>query len=196
MNEENAFWRRVIASKFGVEERGWLTNGTMRSHKKSLWKKIEDGKERFLKYICWSKGRGYRIRLWEDQWIEGGLLKDQFLQIYDIAQNKGVQVCDCFVREVDDGEIWQVLVYRNLNDWELNEYEKLMRALSIVSPGNNDDTPRWTLTENESFTVKSCYKGLLQSADNGGTFPYKQIWKVKVRTRISFLLGKLVGSIS
>lgn len=95
MNEENAFWKRVITSKFGLEERGWLICGAMHSHNKSLWKKIEDGKESFLRYTRWNVGRGNIIRFWEDQWVEGGLLKDQFPQIYDIAQNKGVGVCDC-----------------------------------------------------------------------------------------------------
>lgn len=42
MKEENVLWRRVVASKFGVDNRGWLANGRMQPHRRSLWKKIEE----------------------------------------------------------------------------------------------------------------------------------------------------------
>lgn len=42
--EECAFWYRLITAKFGVEEKGWYTGGALRSHGRSLWKKISDGK--------------------------------------------------------------------------------------------------------------------------------------------------------
>lgn len=103
-----------------------------------------------------------------------------------IKKTLGMRVSDCFVSNADAGGVCQVLILQNLNDWELNEYEKLMRALAFVSPGNNTDFPWWTLTKKGSFMVKSWYKRLFLCEVSDDPFLYKQIWKVKVPTWISF----------
>lgn len=89
-------------------------------------------------------------------------------------QSKDARLSDCFVRGVDGVGSWQVVVHRHLNDWELLEYAELMKILSAISLGRNEDTPRWKLTKNGNFTVKSWYRGLMQFAYNG-FFPHKQI---------------------
>lgn len=53
---------------------------------------------------------------------------------------------------------WQVVVSRNLNDWEISDYEKMLRALLCLAPDDSNDIPQWKLTKNGFFTVKSWYK--------------------------------------
>lgn len=53
------------------------------------------------------------------------LLKVPFPQIFNISQNRGAKICDCFIGAPGGEGEWQVLVSRNLNDWEISEYEKL-----------------------------------------------------------------------
>lgn len=60
-----------------------------------------------------------------------------------------------------------------------------MRTLSLVSLDGGNDSLRWMLTKNGSFTVKSWYKWLLKDNDNAVRYPHKQIWKVNVPPRIS-----------
>lgn len=71
--------------------------------------------------------------------MEEDLFKDRFPTIYAIAMNKAVRVSNCCTSNQDGEEVWQVVVFRNLNDWELSKYENLMRVLSDVSLGNNED---------------------------------------------------------
>lgn len=81
--------------------------------------------------ISWKVGKGGRISFWSDQWIEGGLLKNQFPQIYNIDQNKVAKICEYYVDVGGGRRVWQVLISRNLKDWELNEYERPIAVISI-----------------------------------------------------------------
>lgn len=69
----------------------------------------------------WRVGRGDTVRFWENQWLDGGTLREQFPKIYIIAQQKGVNICDYHTREIGEGREWHVLVSRNLNNWENGE---------------------------------------------------------------------------
>lgn len=79
-------------------------------------KKIGGGKGRFQPCIRSKVGRGDKISFLNDQWTDGGVLKDQFPWIYSIAQNKGVKICDCYVDVGGGMRDWHVLISRNLND--------------------------------------------------------------------------------
>lgn len=58
---------------------------------------------------------------------------------------------------------WQVAVSRFLNDWEIGEYEELLRILSGVSVNGSKDIPCWSLTPNGSFSVSPFIKNCLSS---------------------------------
>lgn len=47
LKEEEVLWRRVIAPKFGVAERGWFNRMRLRPHGRGVWKKIGVGQEKF-----------------------------------------------------------------------------------------------------------------------------------------------------
>lgn len=135
-------------AKFGVEDRGWFSTGLMRCHGRILWKKIGEGKEKLMKCISWKVGRGNRLNFWTDNWLEGGSLMSQFPQIYLIAQNKEISICDCLDGVIGEEGEWQVVVTRNLSDWKVSVCGKLLGILSQISLKDEDDRPRWTLTKN------------------------------------------------
>lgn len=54
-------------------------------------------------------------------------------------------------------------VSRFLNDWEIGEYEELLRILSGVSVNGSKDIPCWSLTPNGSFSVSPFIKNCLSS---------------------------------
>lgn len=45
--EEDAMWRRTIATKYDRDDSGCFTKGSSRSYGKSLWKKIDLGQKNF-----------------------------------------------------------------------------------------------------------------------------------------------------
>lgn len=47
--------------------------------------------------------------------------------------------------------LWQVNVNRNLQDWEIEEYESLLQTLATNHVSNWEDKLKWLLTKNEIF---------------------------------------------
>lgn len=80
---------------------------------------------------------------------------------------------------------------KNLNDWEISEYENLVGTLSIILLDGINDQPRRSLTNTGSFSVKSFYKHLTKQEDDGTKFPFRQTWKVKVPPVMSSVRGRL-----
>lgn len=141
---------------------GWFTGEIMRIHGRSLWKKIGESRDKFLQCINREVGRGDRLSFWKDNWMEGRSLKYQFPLIYSIAQSKDSIICNCFDGELREEGEWQVVVTKNLKDWEINECGNLLGLLSGTSLKDEDDKLRWSLTKNGVFMVKSWYGRLMR----------------------------------
>lgn len=75
MKQEGMLSRKVITTKFDNDKRGWFTRVESRPHEKDLWKKFGLGRHKFQACIRWKVGKGYRVKLYEDQWLEGGNLR-------------------------------------------------------------------------------------------------------------------------
>lgn len=60
-----------------------------------------------------------------------------------------------------------------------------------MSSDGKNDSPVWFLTKNGIFSVKSYYKFLTKHDDNGIGFQVRQIWKVKVPTRMASFAWKV-----
>lgn len=60
-----------------------------------------------------------------------------------------------------------VYVFRNLQDWQVNEYEDLLELLANARLNNNSDKLIWDLKKNGKFSVSSFYKHLAGCRENG-----------------------------
>lgn len=92
-------------------------------HGRSLWKKIGEGKEKFLNCIRWKVGKGDRLNFWKDNWMEGGSLMSQFPQIYSIALNREARISDYHYGEIGAEGEWQVEMTRTLMTGKLVSLE-------------------------------------------------------------------------
>lgn len=77
-------------------------------------------------------------------------------------------------------------VTQDLNDWKMDEYESLLRSLTLVLLKEDDDQPVWTLSANGKFIVRTFYKYLTKRETVEGNFLFRQIWKVNASSRIVF----------
>ncbi|KAJ0522407.1 putative RNA-directed DNA polymerase [Helianthus annuus] len=134
-------------------------------HKNSLggtWKGIAAIKKEFQKMhmdlnakFFGGVGDGKRLRFWVDQWVQGGSLKTQFPSLYNLAHSKQALIEECYITE-SGSEGWKVKWKRSLNSpQELDEEQRLLAVLSLVSLSNTPDNWQW-YSENKKveFSVK------------------------------------------
>lgn len=74
-------------------------------------------------------------------------LKDRFPRIFAIAQEKCIFVEAIYGNGRMDG-VWSVDVVRNLNDWEVGEYEDLLHLVSDVHVTTKRDQVVWKRKKN------------------------------------------------
>lgn len=77
-------------------------------------------------------------------------------------------------------------VIRNLNDWEVSEYEALPHLLSIVNLNRYNDQLLWKLQEKGDFTMKSYNNHFIRNIVMKQMILFKQIRKVNAPLRIFF----------
>lgn len=112
-------------------------------------------------------------------------LKDTFPRIYAVARNKE-RVKKAY-EAVGGGWAWNVLIKRNLQDWELEEYVNLLLCLSSFKLVEHKDKRVWKIDKKRGFSVKSFYDFLTMRENNDSvTAPLQQIWKSKALPRIVF----------
>lgn len=81
-----------------------------------------------------------------------------------------------------------------MNDWEIDEFTRLLQVLADVHLDNHKDKVTWKFKKYDIFTVKSFYDYLTTRKDDDLNIPVYQIWQAKALLRIAFFLGKRVES--
>ena len=73
--EEDAFWRKVIVAKYGVEDLGWWSKKSFYAHGVGCWKAILGSLELFKSLVRFQIGNGSRFLFWKDVWCGESTLK-------------------------------------------------------------------------------------------------------------------------
>jgi hypothetical protein len=87
-NEEDAFWRLLICSKYGNSHGGWITREVSGPHGVSLWKTIRKEWGNFVKYVNFEVGDGTKVKFWLDTWCGSSSLKEGYPDLFRIARDK------------------------------------------------------------------------------------------------------------
>lgn len=85
--EEDWLWKRVLMEKYWIQD-VWNPNEMHRPNRRSLWKGIVRHLESFKKGIDYDMGKGNRIAFWEDKWCGGSPLKETYLDVFFLAENR------------------------------------------------------------------------------------------------------------
>jgi hypothetical protein len=184
--EESRLWRRVIASKYGVNFGGWHTRSIWGSHGCGLWRSINSGWSDFVPYVDLVVSTGDRILFWIDRWCGDRPLKDVFLDLYACASNRQATIASTLIQSASGSRFeWNVHFVRNFNDWEVEGVASFFELLhSHTSFKEGGDGLRWRLTGNGIFNIRSYYLALRDN--HPVTFPWKAIWGVHAPRRVAF----------
>jgi hypothetical protein len=184
--EKEAYWRKVVALKYGVSLGNWVSGLGRGSYGMSLWKYIRKGWDKFCAHTSFEVGNGACIRFWEDQWCGDQSLSTMFLAVYRIAHHKDAMIAD-YLSWNQDVPHWDVRLVRHLHDWEMVPFQNFMGYVYAQQVHRNaEDQIRWSPDHRGKFAVKSYYKVL--AGRRAQPFPWKPIWKSKVPPRVAFFV--------
>lgn len=116
----------------------------------------------------------------------------RFHRIFAIAQAQNMLVQEAY-RNNNGNVEWLINVIRNLQDWEVREFESLVHRLA-AQVFSGEDKMQWKLEKSGNYYVKSYFKHLTRR-DNvlSPDFTMRQIWKRKVPPRVTFFAWEACG---
>ncbi|CAN6720129.1 unnamed protein product [Malus baccata var. baccata] len=143
--ESQSLWHKVIRSKYGLQVNGWNALPLRKVSSRSPWKDISSGSHQFLICCKFEAGNGERVRFWEDGWLAGGPLKEQFPRLFLLSRKQSHNMSS-FV-EVSSNSLSLNFDFRkNPNEMEIEEVATLLQKVEEVrsSPSKMDNI-RWNL---------------------------------------------------
>uniref|UniRef100_A0A803PSR8 Reverse transcriptase domain-containing protein n=1 Tax=Cannabis sativa TaxID=3483 RepID=A0A803PSR8_CANSA len=90
--EPNSLWHKVIKSHYGKAYNFWDTKWGVQASPRGSWKDISDYYGEYNRLVKFKVGNGANIRFWEDVWIGGSSLKEQFLDVVVISKAKNASI--------------------------------------------------------------------------------------------------------
>ncbi|KAL4586081.1 hypothetical protein LXL04_010712 [Taraxacum kok-saghyz] len=128
-------------------------------------------------------GNGNNTHFWKDRWLEGEILKEIYPELYKVEAEK-----DCKVGERLGGNSsmdwnWKRDLRRGK---ESNTMEDLINKLVNVRLNSKNDSWRWKLNADGSFSVSSLRMRLVDHLALGG-MTEDFIWNMEGKTRKMFL---------
>ena len=153
--EQESIWAKV--SKFGVQGNRWDAGVASRSTYRSPWKYISSLYDEFQHLVSFKVGDGRRIRFWEDAWCDGVALSNRFANLFRISVASNVSIAEVAVSQFGHAPHgWNLRFYRNLHDWELEDYANLTVLLDQVNlNGESADIRIWQPDNSGGFSSKS-----------------------------------------
>lgn len=83
--ERTTLWARVIESKYGLQENGWVAGLALRTTFGCPWKFVSRIYPRFIQSVKVHVGNGNKVRFWEDKWVGDLPLKVTFPNLFSIS---------------------------------------------------------------------------------------------------------------
>ncbi|XVF37794.1 hypothetical protein REPUB_Repub20aG0041400 [Reevesia pubescens] len=155
VKERDSYWKAVIDCKYG-------NDGGSRTKCSFIWRNITSVLDNFSLFgsvvssnVGFLLEDGSLLSFWEDEWVEGVVLKLSFPRIFALAVNKGKRVKEFGIRH-NNLWSWDIVLRRNLFDWELHQWATFLSTISnYVMCSNMDDSLIWKGSSKGALSVWS-----------------------------------------
>jgi hypothetical protein len=179
LENERGWWQDILIKKYCHNK--VLSGLKVKPGASHFWQGIMDVKEVFYKFCTNVVGNGRNTLFWEDNWIGGKPLAEQFPDLYNITLTKKITVAN-----VKQGGIDSIKFRRDVLGNKLRNWLKIKQFWGdLVLEDGTKDTLRWSLTKDGKFTVNSFYKALKMQQV---IFPHKKLWGFKVPLKIKIFI--------
>uniref|UniRef100_A0A803QQM3 Reverse transcriptase domain-containing protein n=1 Tax=Cannabis sativa TaxID=3483 RepID=A0A803QQM3_CANSA len=194
--ESNSLWHKVIKSRYGRADNFWDTKHGVRLSPRGPWKDISDLYDEYGKLVKFKVGNGACIRFWEDEWIGGSSLRDQFLNLAVISRAKNASIQEMIGDEGEVGDCvasWDLNFRRNIMDREIPSLSQLLQKLEHVRVLNIlDDSRIWLPDSCGIFSSKSAFRWFTSNENPEELFWTKILWKSRGPSKVK-VFGWLVA---
>jgi len=166
LNEKDNFWRKAIATKYGEEGLGWFPSAHLGSYGYSLWRYIAKGWEKFSPFFSFKVGDGSSIYFWHDRWCDDTPLRDIFLSLFVLAENKDASIADYWDR-ASGTSVWVPIFVRDgfIDDDAVVSFFNKLNSHNLGD--SSQDSVKWDLnpkgrlhSEIILFTALTCESSL------------------------------------
>ncbi|XVF41900.1 hypothetical protein PTKIN_Ptkin01aG0317600 [Pterospermum kingtungense] len=134
-DEKDALWRKLIIQKYGGDSDSLIPDVRYFRRFSPVWRNItkplylvDELSVSLANGMGFALGNGASILFWSRDWIPGTILKLVFPRIFVLANLKEGKVGD-YGSFVDGCWVWNVVLRRNVFDWEKNQWEAFLRLL-------------------------------------------------------------------
>ena len=174
-------WQQLLRNKYDGSKP--LAHVQWKLGDSHFWSGLMKVKPAFLRFGSFLIKDGSQVRFWEDAWLDGSSLKDQYLALYNIARKKFISISEALSVSPPNFSWRRQLFGANLIDWL-----SLLSRIQGVELSHEQDTFRWTLSTNGRFSVKSHDAALmLRNIPNVN----KELWKLKAPLKFKIFLWYL-----
>ena len=132
---------------------------------------------------CKLVGFGNTILVWEDPWLpdKSGLIptprsqvNNSYLVVSQLLNSSGLGWNDILLNELFDHE--SIVAIKNIPIWSFGL----------------EDRWTWTKSENGQFSVKSCYRLIIEGGNSSSSVSFtKKIWKASIHERLKMHLWRI-----
>lgn len=154
---------------------------TKKSGDSHFWAGLLKVKDLFLYFGTFKVNSGRNTRFWEDKWMGDYTLGDKFPSLYRLARKKHTSVAEVFSTIP-----LNILFRRGLIGENLVRWHNLVTLVANTSLDEEVDKFRWSLHQNNLFSVQSMYNVLI---GNTQVRHDTTIWKLKIPLKIKKIFG-------
>jgi hypothetical protein len=168
LGNDNAMWKEVLRSKYGVNAVGSVTiNENSKPWFSSVWWKdicsigTNMDTHWFTQGAVKHVGCGNQTKFWFDVWVGSVSLQERFPRLFSISTQKDCTVEDLRVLEGGVAN-WNLQWRRRRFVWEEALMTELMEVINSVVFSTNQDRWGWSFNGGADFTVKSTYGAIVK----------------------------------
>jgi len=194
--EDPSLWKEILDSKYG----SWRVLDEAKGSKLESWwwRDIKNlcGKGQktnwFNKNLRWNKGKGNKIKFWDDIWLDEMSLKERFPRLYTNAILKEGTLGEYGFWNGDQWQ-WCLPWRRSWFEWEKTMVNVLMNEIEGISLSRErEDEWQWRDDKTQVYTVNSAYTKLKNDKFVQDGFSYSEFRKIKALPSAQFFAWRVI----